>query len=244
MKPSRTFWLTGYFLVATILTACNLGANNPAPELDPASVQGTAMAAVLSTISAQQTETAAANPPTANPTDTLIPTATLQPTFASVGGSSPFPFDTPLPGLTPLPGIPTVTPGVISTTTTKNGCNDGLYMGEDPYYTDSSRYLEVGIGQIVEQFFHFKNTGTCAWDEGYAFVFMADISSPELNGNTITLPKNKPTDYTAPNNEVRYKAVIKAPKLAGDYVAYWKLRADDNTLFGPLVSLWIRVRKP
>jgi hypothetical protein len=117
-------------------------------------------------------------------------------------------------------------------------------MGEGPHYTDANNYLEVNIGEVVEQFFHFRNTGTCAWDEGYGFIFQAQISSPELEGNNIILPKNKLSDYTVPGNEIRYKAIVKAPKVAGDYVAYWKLRDDGGNLFGPLVSLYIRVKKP
>jgi hypothetical protein len=243
MKLRKHIWLTGSLLAAIILSACNLGAT-PAPTQDVAALQSTALAQVLSTVSAQQTQTAAAIPPTALPTDTLVPTIAAQATFPPVGGATAtLGFGTQLPGLTPLV-IATMTPGSLSTLTTKNGCNDGLYMGEDPHYTDAGHYLEVNIGQTVEQFFHFKNTGTCNWDEGYAFVFQPSYSSPEITGNTIILPKNKPSDYTAAGDQVRYKAIIKAPKVAGDYAAFWKLRADDGSEFGPLVSLYIRVRKP
>ncbi len=242
MKLRKHIWLTGSLLVAITLNACNLGAT-PAPTQDAAAIQSTALAQVLSTVSAQQTQTAAAIPPTAMPTDTLVPTVTLQGVFAPVGGLSPTPFGTQLPGLTPLV-ISTATLGAIATTTTKNGCNDGQYIGEYPHYTDSTHLLEVGIGDIVEQFFTFKNTGTCKWDEGYGFIFQPEYSSPEVTGNTIILPKNKESDYTTVGNQISYKGIIKAPKVAGDYAAFWKLRADDNTLFGPLVSLYIRVRTP
>lgn len=239
MKLRRQIWLTGTLLIATILSACNLGAT-PAPTQDAAAIQSTALAQVLSTVSAQQTQTAAAIPPTAVPTDTLVPTLTLQATFAPVGGT---PLGTQLPGLTPLV-LATFTPGLAATLTTKNGCNDALYMGESPYYTDSANYLEVEIGRVVEQFFRFKNTGTCKWDEGYGFYFRPEYSSPEVTGNDIVLPKSKESDYTNVGDEVRYKAILKAPKTAGDYAAFWKLKADDGSDFGPLVSLYIRVKKP
>ncbi|MFN8411981.1 MAG: NBR1-Ig-like domain-containing protein [Anaerolineales bacterium] len=242
MKLRTSIWLSGFLLLATTLSACNLGAT-PAPTQDVVAIQSTAMAQVVSTVSAQQTQTAAAIPPTAIPTDTLLPTFTLQPTFAPAGGSTPFAFDTPLPGLTPL-AIASPTLGAISTVTTKNGCNDALYLGEDPYYTDAGHRLEVNIGQVVEQYFRLKNTGTCNWDEGYAFVFQPEYSSPEVSGNTVTLVKNKASDYTMVGNEVRYKAIMKAPKVAGNYQGFWKLRADDGSEFGPLVSLYITVRKP
>jgi hypothetical protein len=237
MKLRKYIWSTGFLLITITLNACNIGAT-AVPTQDAAAIQSTALAQVLSTVSAQQTQTAAAIPPTALPTDTLVPTITLEITFAPVGGVTPtLGFGTLLP-------ISTVTPGVIATTSTKNGCNDGEYLGEDPHYTDAYHYLEVNIGQVVEQFFRFKNIGTCPWDEGYGFIFQPEYSSPELTGNTIILPKNKPEDYTLVGNQIRYKAIIKAPKVAGDYAAFWKLRADDASEFGPLVSLYIRVRKP
>ena len=238
MKLRKYTWLTIFLLVSLILSSCNLGAT-PAPTEDPASIQSTAFAQVMSTVDAQKTQTAAAIPPTVAPTDTLIPTITLQATLDFSAGAS----QTPLVNFTPLT-IATVTPGVVTTLTTKNGCNDGLYMGEAPHYTDAGHYLEVTIGETIEQYFHFKNTGTCNWDEGYAFMFQPELSSPEVTGNNIILVKNKPTDYTVVGDEVRYKAIIKAPKVAGDYAAFWKLRADDGSEFGPLVSLYIRVRKP
>jgi hypothetical protein len=183
------------------------------------------------------------------PTNTALPatpTLSAPPTFAPVGGEStvtPFPFNTAQPGLglTPL-ASPVPTLGAYATVTTKNGCNDGQYIDESPHYTDAGHFLEVGIGQVIEQFFQYKNIGTCTWDEGYAFVFQPEYSSPEIEGNTIILPKNKIKDYTAPGYQVRYKAIIKAPKVLGDYHAAWKLRDDAGNEFGALVTLYIRVR--
>ena len=241
MKYHKQIWLAIVFTLATILSACNLGAT-PAPSQDPGAVQTAAFEQVMALLSAQQTQTAAAIPPTAAPTNTLFPTSTTTSPFG-LATVTPFAFNTQPAGLTPL-ASPIATLSALSTVTTKNGCNDALYLGEDPHYTDSNKYLEVAIGETIEQFFHLKNTGTCAWDEGYAFAFQPSYSSPEWTGNTIILPKNKPSDYSPPGTEVRYKAIIKAPKVAGDYSAFWKLRSDDGSEFGPLVSLYVRVRKP
>jgi hypothetical protein len=240
MKFRKLLWLATILIPTIILSACNLGAT-PAPTQDPGAVQTQAFNLVLTQAASQQTQTAAAVPPTAVPTNTFLPTAT----FITLGGTTvtPFAFNTQQPGFTAI-ASPITTPGVISTITTKNGCNDALYMGEDPHYTDATHFLEVGIGQVVEQFFRFKNTGTCPWDEGYGFIFQPEYSSPELTGNDVLLTKQKPSDYSAVGTEVRYKAIIKAPKVAGDYSAFWKLRDDGGNEFGPLVSLYIRVRKP
>jgi hypothetical protein len=240
MKLSRSFLLATILISAVILSGCNLGAT-PAPTEDPGAVQTQAFNMVLTQAASQLTLTAQAVPPTPLPTNTVAPTAT----FITLGGATitPFAFNTQQAGFTPI-ASPISTAGALSTVTTKNGCNDGLYVGEDPHYTDANNYLEVGIGEIVEQFFRFRNTGTCVWDEGYGFIFQPEYSSPEITGNDVILVKNKPSDYTGVGSEVRYKAIIKAPKLAGDYSAFWKLRADDGSEFGPLVSLYIRVRKP
>jgi hypothetical protein len=247
MNSRKSILPAGAIMLAVIVSSCNIGAK-PTAAQDPGAVQTQAFNMVMTQSALQQTQTSMAVPPTAFPTNTLLPTNTLTgfATFAPVGGTStPFGFNTQQPGFTPLAllsPIPTV--GSLSTLTTKNGCNDGEYLGEDPFYTDSSHFLEVRIGDVIEQYFHYKNTGTCAWDEGYAFLFQTAMSSPEIEPFNIILQKNRPADYTAPGNEIRYKAIIKAPKLAGDYKAFWKLRDDKGNLFGPLVSLYIRVRKP
>ena len=237
MKLRKHVGLTVLLLAAITLSACNLGAT-PAPTQDVAAVQSTALAQVMSTVSAQQTQTAAVIPPTALPTDTLVPTITLQATFAPVGGASQTPIGQ-VPGLTPLV-ISTVTLGVLSTITTKNGCNDGTYIGE----TKPLDYAEVGIGQAISKGWTILNVGTCDWDEGYVFQFMADQSDPEINGESIVLPKNKPADYTKVGHSQTFIVKFNAPKTAGVYKGYWKLKDDGGNFFGPLVSVIITVRKP
>jgi hypothetical protein len=240
MKLRKQIWPTGFLLAAIMLSACNIGAT-PAPTQDAAAIQSTALAQVMSTVSAQQTQTAAAIPPTALPTDTLVPIATIQVTFPSTGGESatPFGIGTLIPGTTPL-AISTVTSGVVSTITTKNGCNDGTYIGE----TGPFDYDEVNIGEAISKGWTILNTGTCPWDEGYVFQFLADQSDPEIQGQSIVLPKNKPEDYTKPGASQTYIVKFNAPKTAGVFKGYWKLKDDAGNFFGPLVSVIITVRKP
>jgi hypothetical protein len=237
MKLRKHVRLSGCLLVAITLSACNLGAT-PAPTQDVAALQSTAMAQVLSTVSSQQTQTAAAVSPTALPTDTLVPpTATVEINFSTttplVG------FGTQLPGLTPL-AISTVTSGVISTVTTKNGCNDGTYIGE----TKPFDYDEVNSGEEISKGWTILNTGTCDWDEGYVFQFLAEQSDAEIKGPSIVLPKSKPGDYTKVGHSQTYIVKFNAPKTAGVYKGYWKLKDDGGNFFGPLVSIIITVRKP
>lgn len=238
MKFHRSLWMMTVAMLVVILSSCNLGAA-PAPTQDVGAIQTQAFSLVLTQVVLQSS-------PTPLPTNTAQATTTLAalPTFAQIGGTTPFAFNTPLAvlGLTPL-ALPVPTLALNGLLPTKNGCNDGVYTGETPHHTDPN-FLVVGIGEYVEQFFTFRNTGTCAWDEGYAFVYQPEVSSPELEGNTIIIAKDKPEDITKPGHDISFKAIIRAPKINGEYKAYWKLRDDLGNEFGSLVSLFIRVRKP
>jgi hypothetical protein len=232
----KLHWLARIFTLAIILSACNLGAT-PAPAQDPGAIQTQAFNLVLTQSAMQITQTAQAIPPSPTATATLA----ALPTFAPINGVTtvtPFAFGQQ-PGFTPITS-PLPTLGAVSTTTTKNGCNDGTYIGE----TEPFDGTEVGIGQLISKGFTILNSGTCTWDEGYAFAFLADRSSPEIQGESIVLPKNTPEDYTAPGHTQSFIVKFKAPKLAGEYKAYWKLRDDKGNFFGPLVYADIIVRKP
>ncbi|MCE9645672.1 MAG: hypothetical protein K8S20_06700 [Chloroflexi bacterium] len=237
MKSSKSIWLAAATMLAAILSSCNLGAT-PAPEQDPSFIQTQSVGAVLTQAAIQQTQTALAIPPTPMPTNTSQPTATLlvAPTFAVLG--TPFAFNTQQPGLTPFASqVPTVgLSGPIGAT--KNGCNDGAFESEDG----------VQDGTVLpplksfQKSWDIRNTGTCTWDEGYTFAFMADLSTPGFEGYNIVLPKNKPEDYTKPDRTQNFVLKLTAPKTPGDYVGYWKLRDDSGNYFGPLVYVKITVK--
>jgi hypothetical protein len=237
MKTRKLFWLAGATILAVTLSSCNLGAT-AVPTVDPGVIQTQAFGAVLTQVSNQQTQTALANPTTPAPTNTPLPTATLitAPTAASL--NTPFAFNTQQPGLTPFASlVPTVGAGG-PIGATKNGCNDGSFESEDG----------VADGTVLAPLKNFqkswdiKNTGTCAWDEGYSFTFMADVSTPGLAGYSIVLPKNKPEDYTKPNSSQNFVLKLTAPKTPGEYTGYWKLKDDAGNFFGPLVYLKIVVK--
>jgi hypothetical protein len=237
MKSRKSLWLAGATILAIALSSCNLGAT-AVPTKDPGVIQTQAFSAVLTQVSIQQTQTVLANPPTPLPTNTQLPTATLitASTFAPL--NTPFAFNTQQPGVTPLASlVPTV--GFVPTTTTKNGCNDGTFMGEtaplDGTVMDPLKNFSKGW-QIL-------NSGTCAWDEGYSFAFLGSPpSTPGFEGYSIVLPKNKPEDYTKPNSTQTYIVKLTTPKTPGDYKGYWKLKDDAGNFFGPLVSVWIVVK--
>jgi hypothetical protein len=232
MKFRKLQWPVVYTMLAIILSSCNLGAT-PAPTQDVAAIQTEAFNQVL-------TQVAAANSPTPLPTNTALPaTATLQaaPTFAPAGGSgtaTPFPFNTAQPGLglTPLASpVPTLG-GVVSTVTTKNGCNDGIMTSESAPYDGAM----LNPGEDYEKSFAFLNTGTCAWDEGYAFVFQPTYSTPDFKGYDIVFRKEK--DFTAPGKAISFIVKLKASQAPGEHIGVWKLRDDGGNYFGSMV--WVK----
>ena len=181
MKYHKLKWLLIFTMSSVILSSCNLGAT-PVPTQDVGAIQTQAFIQVL-------TQVAAANTPTPLPTNTPLPatpTLSAPATFIVVGGNNtPFPFNTPLPGLTPVAsGVPTVA-GALATITTKNGCNNGAFIGESAPYD----------GQIIapsysyQKNFDIMNTGSCTWDEGYVFKFLPEMSTPGFDGYDIKIVK-------------------------------------------------------
>jgi Ig-like domain from next to BRCA1 gene len=236
MKSRKLFWLAGTTILAITLSSCNLGAT-AVPPVDPGVIQTQAFGAVLTQVSIQDTQTALAIPPTQAPTNTSLPTATLLTVATFAPLNTPFAFNTQQPGLTPFASqVATVGSGPIGAT--KNGCNDGAFESEDG----------VGDGTVLQPLKKFqkswdiKNTGTCPWDEGYSFTFMADVSTPGFEGYSIVLLKTRPEDFTKPNASQNFVLKLRAPKTPGDYTAYWKLKDDAGNFFGPLVYLKITVK--
>jgi hypothetical protein len=230
--------------LAVILSSCNLGATPPASVTqDVGAIQTEAFNQIMTQAALQQTQTAAAAP---LPTNTLAPspTSNVPPTFAPVGGgavatNTPFVFNTQQPGFTPLASpIPTATLGAVATITTKNGCNDGRYVGE----TKPLDGTVVKAGSQIKKGWQIENIGTCDWDGGYVFKYREDLSTPGLGGYDIVIYNYRPDDFTLVNHSQTFIVKLTAPTTPGTYKGYWKLRDDAGNYFGPLVSIWIVVQ--
>jgi hypothetical protein len=220
---------------AVLLSSCNMGAA-PAPTADVGAIQTQAFNTVLTQVAFDQAQTAMAQPPAAAPLDIQpeIPTLSVAPTFPPIGGGSGAPLSlSPIPGFTPL--APVVSPtAVIGTVTTKNGCNDGTYIGETK--PDDGAILKAG-GEYSKAW-TILNVGSCPWDEGYAFVLMKEFSSSEIQWEHESIVIKQPSEVTQPQHSQTFVVKFNAPKAAGSYEAYWKLRDDGTNYFGPMV--WIK----
>jgi hypothetical protein len=233
MKFQKKQWLVVCTMLAIILSSCNLGAT-PAPTQDIGAIQTEAFNQVL-------TQVALASSPTPLPTYTALPatpTLMVPPTFAPVGGGestvTPFPFNTAQPGLglTPLASpVPTLA-GSVATVTTKNGCNDGLLIGESAPYDGAV----LNAGEPYEKHFDFKNVGTCTWDEGYTFVFQPTYSTPDFKGYDIRIRKED--DFIKPQGIVSFVIKLRASSTPGEHIGVWKLRDDGGNYFGSMV--WVK----
>lgn len=226
-------------LLATILalTGCNFGAT-PAPTLDINAINTAIVGTTVSQFSAQFTQTALAAP-----TSTPLPTETAQslPTTDSSGALPTISFEvttaagiTPIPGFTQLasPAAPATSSGQVSTA---NGCNDALFIGET--IPDKT---EFNPGKDFSKAWQLQNTGTCTWDDGYTFAFLADVSSPDIEGYDIVYKASDKS--TKPGASQSFIVKLTAPSTSGEYFGYWKLKDDAGNFFGPRVYLDIIVK--
>ncbi len=239
----RTFRrLAGLILAAMLLSACNIGLTPPPPTQDVGAIQTQAFGSVLTQAAQNSTQTAAAIPPTPIPTNTIAPTNTLPaiPTSDAFGipTNTPFIFNTQQPGLTPQAGglSFTATVGSYSTVTTQNGCSNGYLVSESQPYDGKTILFNTDFTKSWD----FINTGTCAWDEGYTFAFVAEFST----GPIYVLPKKdyiipKTGPFVKPGATGTFSVPMRAPKDPGDYTWYFKLKDDAGQYFGSLV--WVRI---
>ena len=233
-------WLAGFALTALLISSCNIGATPP-PTQDTGAIQTQAFGQVLTQVAEQATQTAAAVPPTPMPTFTVAPTNTLPaipPTNEfGIPTNTPFTFNPQQTGLTPQTGllIATATVGAFSTVTTKNGCNDGYLISESLPYDGKT----ILLGTEFQKSWDFLNTGSCAWDEGYSFAFVQEFSTgPKYgNGKDYVIPKEGP--FTKPGETRTFTVTLKAPKVPGEYIWYYKIKDDAGQFFGSLV--WVKI---
>jgi hypothetical protein len=233
-------WLMGFTLIAVLISSCNFGATPP-PTQDTGAIQTQAFGQVLTQVAEQATQTAAAVPPTPMPTNTAAPTNTLPaiPSSSAFGipTNTPFTFNTQQPGLTPQSGLSfTATVGIYSTTTTKNGCNDGYLISESLPYDGKTILFNTEFTKSWD----FLNTGTCAWDEGYTFAFVQEFSTGPLYvlpKKDFVIPKTGP--FIEPGKTGTFSVPMRAPKEAGEYIWYFKLKDDAGQYFGSLV--WVKI---
>jgi hypothetical protein len=91
-------------------------------------------------------------------------------------------------------------------------------------------------GEEFEKGWTIQNTGTCNWDDGYAFVLNTQWST---GLDTLSDPPKivikKVEDVIKPGASQSFVLKLKAPTARGQYKWCWKLQDDGGSSFGPLV---------
>ncbi|GAB4462896.1 MAG: hypothetical protein Kow0070_22560 [Anaerolineales bacterium] len=196
------------FLLASLLllTACGGGKAEPTPTLDPNLIQTQA----IETFSAALTQTALAAP-----TETPFPTLTASPTFA--------PFST-----SPAITLPAITQGAVASPT--QSCYQ-LRFVSDVTIPDNT---PMAPGQTFTKTWRVRNTGTCAWEAGFKFVF---VGGEQMNGATYTLPSAVPA-----NTEIDISVAMTAPtNKTGALRGNWRMQTAAGQFFGDEVYVIIVV---
>ncbi len=203
-----------------LLSACK-GNTQAAPTSDINAIYTTAAMTVI----AELTETSAAN--TATPQASATSPASL-PSATSVPTSAETP--TPLITHTPSPS-PTLTPTQTPPVSPTSSLCDNAEFVADISVPDRT---EMAPGQNFEKTWLIKNTGTCAWGEGYHLVFGYD---EKMNGQARPLPS-----VVQPGETVEMTVVFTAPTAAGEYRSYWRMANTADINFGDFFYVYIVVR--
>ncbi len=229
MRFKQLAWLAISVVATTALTACNIGAT-PAPTVDANAIYTQAMETAMAGFSDQMTQTAMAVPPTAIPTNTPLATFTLLPTFPPLTGQTPLAtagIGTLAINTVPVLGTPVGTLAV-------QGCNNSQFIA-DVTIPDNT---VMKPGADFTKTWTLKNTGTCKWDDGYAFVFVA---GDKLDGYDVTL--KKPSDFVDPGESINFSIDMTAHTAENTYSGCWKMKDDQGYYFGTLACVTIVVKK-
>jgi hypothetical protein len=228
---------------ALVLAACSGGAA-PEPTVDVNAINTAAVATAMGQLSAQFTQTALAAPTsTSQPTNTALPL----PTFAlpTAGAGSPAPTSgtgalptvsfnstatTPLAGFTPLSSP--VAPA--ATTSLGDACNNSSFEAD----VTIPDFSEVEPGQNFVKTWRIKNTGTCTWDEGYSLVYIGG-SNPDLDPDNLEFQSSD--DFVVGGESADLSIQLTSPCQPGDYEGHWRMRNDQGSYFGTVVSVYIKV---
>src|SRR5574341_959098 len=117
--------------------------------------------------------------------------------------------------------------------------------GEVKFCTASATFVSENVpdgtimspGKVFTKIWHIKNTGTCAWDATWKFVFI----SGDLIGASGEYPFPQPA---APNQIVDVPLVLTAPQEYGRYRGYWEIKSPWGLYFGDSCSgnpFWVDI---
>lgn len=248
MFKKNTF-VAASLVLMLLLSSCTLGqAAEPTPTEVDVNAISTAAAA---TAFAQLTEIAALASPTSAPTNTPEPSPTsasgdatptisieIQITTQPQGQATITPFSlgtvSPLPGGVPtLTGIPTQSSGGTGGQPVVT-CNNFSYVADitvpdGTVFKPADKFTKV---------WRIQNTGTCAWDSGYVFKWVAGAGM----GRNNTYDFNDSNRRIAAGGTADVEIFMFAPDDPGEYTGNWSMFNDQGQQFGPWITVVIKVQ--
>ncbi len=171
--------------------------------------------------------------------DSIIATSvamTVQAQNTQIAQSAPA-----LPGtdISPLPTSPTADATKAPPTAPPTGSSGNNLCTASATFV-SETIPDGTIEQAGAQFtkiWHIKNSGTCAWDSTWQFVYY----SGDVMGGAYVYPFPQPA---APGQIVDVPVVFTAPTVYGTYTGYWKIKSPWGTSFGDSDSgnpFWVQI---
>lgn len=193
-------------LCALLIASCGGGQAEATPTntFSPDDIQTLA----VETFSAVLTQTALAAP-TETPFPTLTATATFAPFATSTGGSLPA--------------------GASPTTSSGNACYRMTFVSDVSIPDDTA----MTPGQNFTKTWKVLNSGTCAWEAGFKFVF---TGGEQMSGVNFTLASPVPS-----NGQLDISVAMIAPSKTGTLRGNWRMQTAGGQFFGDEVYVRIVV---
>ena len=122
-------------------------------------------------------------------------------------------------------------------------CTDDSEFVSDVTVPDGTTFQP---GTVFRKTWRIRNSGTCTWDAGYRFAFLAGdrMSGPRSTplGTLDRLPQSPPLfPMIRPGEEIELSVTLIAPSEAGTYTGQWQLFAPDGRPFGEVPFVVIQV---
>jgi len=213
-KPYLPYFLITVALIA-VLSACG-SPEAAAPTLD----MNLIFTQVAETIAVQYTQTALAVPTATNtpePTVTPLPSPTL---------SQQLPIATftivPPQNLSAVTAYPTIS-------STAYDCYDAALVS-DLSIPDGTKF---DPGDTFEKSWRLSNTGTCDWTADFKFAYVGG----DLFGSDTTKIRQR----VNVGNTMDFSLQLVAPSGSGTVVSNWQMATDDGHLFGPVLTVSIKL---
>lgn len=227
--------------VALILTACSAG-TPPPPTTDANALNTAIVGTTIAQFSEQFTQTALAQPTnTIAPTDTPIPLPTFEASTADPNALPTFSLASPTVGAgtvaSPVPGF-TQLPSPVPAGATQalgDACSNNVFEG-DITIPDG---MEIVGGKDFQKIWKIRNSGTCAWDEGYRLVYIGG-SSPDLDPYTYEFTQSK--DFVASGEAINIAINLTTPCSKGKFEGHWRMQNDQGYYFGSILSVYVEVK--